>query len=349
MEPVELTQEQHLYLQFILDNFRADSRWPTHRQVDRFFYQADPDADIEEIWKSLPSGLTSYLDINLLDNLASLTLEGIYALESDAPEFALFLWVLDLCGKTYSVSEGDTVRSEDILRSHPQWSEAEVKKMGWLLLGEGNLWQSFGGPHPQSGSWTCTLQRKIRRFHDITTMDAYWKKRESLRLQPLASPPPGNVPISGDTLPDPSPISGVDTSTESSVLLQQMTIHPDIYMKCWSLYTQGNYDNAILAATRAVEVAVRRRARLPDDLVGVNLITQAFKPDNPMLVYSDLRAEQEGMMALLRGMILVYKNPQSHRHVEVQNKSECLAILLMCSNLLYVIDALRLREEGSNT
>jgi uncharacterized protein (TIGR02391 family) len=349
MEPVELTQEQHLYLQFILDNFRAESRWPTHRQVDRFFYQTDPDMDIEEIWKSLPSGLTSYLDINLLDNLASLTLEGIYALEPDALEFALFLWVLDLCVKTYSASEGDTVRSEDILRSYPQWSEAEVKKMGWLLYGEGNLWQSFSGPHPQSGGWTCTLQRKIRRFHDITTMDAYWKKRESLRPQPLTSPPPSNVPLSGDTLPDSPLISGVDISTESSVSLQQVTIHPDIYMKCWSLYTQGNYDNAILAATRAVEVAVRRRARLLDDLVGVNLITQAFKPDNPILVYSDLRAEQEGMMALLRGVILVYKNPQSHRHVEVQNKSECLAILLMCSNLLYTIDALRLREEGSNT
>jgi uncharacterized protein (TIGR02391 family) len=119
--------------------------------------------------------------------------------------------------------------------------------------------------------------------------------------------------------------------------------------KCWGLYTQGSYDNAILAATRAVEVAVRRKARLPDDLVGVNLITQAFKPDNPILVYSDLRAEQEGMMALLRGMILVYKNPQSHRHVEVQNQSECLAILLMCSNLLYTIDALSVREGGSNT
>jgi hypothetical protein len=114
MEPVELTQEQHLYLQFILDNFRAESRWPTHRQVDRFFYQTDPDMDIEEIWKSLPPGLTSYLDINLLDNPASLTLEGIYALEPGAPEFALFLWVLDLCVRTYSASEGDTLRSEDI-------------------------------------------------------------------------------------------------------------------------------------------------------------------------------------------------------------------------------------------
>ncbi len=125
--------------------------------------------DIEEIWKSLPPGLTSYLDINLLDNTASLTLEGIYALEPDAPEFALFLWVLDLCLKTYAASQDDTVRSEDILQSHPQWNEAEVKKMGWLLFSEGNLWQSFSGPHPQSGSWAIlspTESTAISRYNN---------------------------------------------------------------------------------------------------------------------------------------------------------------------------------------
>ena len=228
MERVELTQAQHLYLQFILDSFRADSRWPTHRQLDLFFYQADPDMDIEEIWKSLPSGLTSYLDINFLDNLASLTLEGIYALEPDAPEFDLFLQILSLCVETYSPSENDTVRSEDILQSHSQWGEAELKKMGWLLFGEGNLWQSFGGPDPQSGSWTCTLKRKVRRFHDITTMDEYWKERNSLHPQSSALPPPSNVPISSDTLHSSTSLSGIDISTESSILPQQVTIHPDI-------------------------------------------------------------------------------------------------------------------------
>ncbi len=44
------------------------------------------------------------------------------------------------------------------------------------------------------------------------------------------------------------------------------------------------------------------------------------------------------MMSLLRGMIQVFKNPHSHRFVGVQNKTECLSVLLMCSNLLYVID-----------
>jgi uncharacterized protein (TIGR02391 family) len=340
MERVELTQEQHLYLQFILDTFRAESRWPTHRQLDLFFYQADPDMDIEEIWKSLPSGLTSYLDINLLDNPASLTLEGICALEPDAPECALFLQILNFCVKTYAPSENDTVRSEDVLQSHSQWSEIELKKMGWLLYGEGSLWQSFGGPHPQSGSWTCTLKRKIRRFHDITTIDEYWKARNSLRPQSPALPPPGTAPIHSDTLPGSTSLSGGDISTESSILLQQVTIHPDIRVKCWSLYLQGDYDNAVFNATKAIEVAVRRKAKQPDDAVGADLIVRAFKPDKPILTYSGVKAEQEGMMALLRGIIQVYKNPHSHRHVEIQNASECLGILLMCSNLLFTIDSL---------
>lgn len=43
-------------------------------------------------------------------------------------------------------------------------------------------------------------------------------------------------------------------------------------------------------------------------------------------------------MSLLRGIIQVFKNPQSHRFVGVQSKSECLGVLLICSNLLYVVD-----------
>ena len=58
----------------------------------------------------------------------------------------------------------------------------------------------------------------------------------------------------------------------------------------------------------------------------------------PLLLYSTSDAEQEGMMSLLRGIIQVFKNPHSHRFVGVQNKSECLGVLLMCSNLLYVVD-----------
>src|SRR5947209_10474145 len=117
-----------------------------------------------------------------------------------------------------------------------------------------------------------------------------------------------------------------------------LEIHPDIYAKCWHLYTARKYDDAILNATKALEVAIRTKARLSDDIVGATLVNRAFKPDKPILRYSNIDAEQEGMMSLLRGIIQVFKNPQSHRFVGVQSKSECLSMLLMCSNLLHVVE-----------
>jgi uncharacterized protein (TIGR02391 family) len=128
--------------------------------------------------------------------------------------------------------------------------------------------------------------------------------------------------------------SPVNEPTQYSIVVSEMwnlEIHPEIYARCWRLYTARKYDDAILNATKVLEVAIRTKAKLPNDLVGAALINRAFKPDKPLLRYSNAEAEQEGM-------IQVFKNPQSHRFVGVQNKSECLSVLLMCSNLLYVID-----------
>lgn len=135
MEQVGLTSEQHLYLRFILDYFRTYTQWPTHRQMDHFFNQHHPDLDIEDIWKSLPSGLTSYLEINHLDNIATLTVPGIYALEPNAPDFEIFLKIIHLCIETFHTSESHEIGSEDILRNH-HWFEPGVYLAGWLLLGE---------------------------------------------------------------------------------------------------------------------------------------------------------------------------------------------------------------------
>ena len=129
--------------------------------------------------------------------------------------------------------------------------------------------------------------------------------------------------------------------TQHSIVVSEMwnlEIHPQIYARCWHLYNARKYDDAILNATKVLEVAVRTKAHLPADIVGAALINRAFKPDKPILRYSKTEAEQEGMMSLLRGMIRVFKNPQSHHFVGVQSKTECLSVLLMCSNLLYVID-----------
>jgi uncharacterized protein (TIGR02391 family) len=323
MEHAELTERQRLYLQFILNYLREYTRWPTYHQLDQYFNQAHPNMDIEDIWESLPSDLTSYLNLNNLDDQAKISIYGIYMLEPKAPEFALFLQILKLCVDTYFASENPTIGSEEILRYHPTWREKGVYRTGLLLLDEPNIHRQFTGPTP-SGQWNCTLAREIRRFRGITTIEEYLEKQGLPRqiVSPSTTPSTSDVGI--------------------SIPVQSVWLHPTIYTGCWNSYTQGDYDNAIFNATKAIEVAVRSKAKLPDDLVGASLIARAFKPDSPILTYSAIGAEQEGMMSLLRGIIQVYKNPQSHRHIGAQDKSECLGILLMCSSLLYTIDTLQM-------
>ncbi len=326
MEQVDFTSEQRMYLQFIWNYFREYNQWPTHHQMDHFFNQHHPDLDIEDVWRSLPPGLTSHLDIHLLDNKASLTLPGIYLLEPQAPIFELFLALIQMCVDTFLHSESHEIKSEALLRTHLLY-EPGVYQAGWLLLGEPNTWQSFSGPD-QSGQWSCIIARGIRRFRGITSIEGYLEKRVPQRSQPQPQAP--SLLASNDA----------DVSPDISVQPPQVVLHPDMYARCWNLYTQSDYDNAVLNATKAIEVAVRKKAQLADDVVGVDVMTQAFKPNNPLLQYSTVKAEQEGMMALLRGMIQVYKNPQSHRFVSMQDASECLGILLMCSSLLSLIDRL---------
>ncbi|MEO9028041.1 MAG: TIGR02391 family protein, partial [Ktedonobacteraceae bacterium] len=320
MEHIELTDEQRIYLQRILDYVCANCQWPTHQYLDRSFIQSHPNVDVEDIWKSLPEGLTNYMDINQLDSPATLTIPAIYLLDSNVQVLNTFLQVLKLCVHAWnSDAETPEINSETIIKYYPLWWDKGVYRTGLLLHTEPGIWKSFGGPD-NNGNWTCILDRKIRRFQSITTIEEYLEKRDILNPLKVASQP------------------NLHTHSNIKVSSQDLQLHADILTNCWEAYINGKYDYAILNATKAIEVAVRAKAKLPDHIVGADLMAKAFKLDKSLLRYSSRAAEQDGMLALLRGVIQVYKNPQSHRFVGVQNKTECLGVLLMCSNLLYAIE-----------
>jgi len=54
-------------------------------------------------------------------------------------------------------------------------------------------------------------------------------------------------------------------------------------------------------------------------------------------------AEQEGMMSLFAGAILLYKNPQSHRNVPTE-AADAAEVIGFASQLLRIVD--RLKPEG---
>lgn len=123
-------------------------------------------------------------------------------------------------------------------------------------------------------------------------------------------------------------------------LLPKENLHPKIADSVWRAFVRSEFDVAVFQAMKAVEVFVRAASGLGENLIGVKLMREAFAPDRGPL--TDMRAEggeRVGRMELLAGAIASYKNPHSHRDVNVDNSSEAIEIILLANHLLRIVDA----------
>lgn len=104
------------------------------------------------------------------------------------------------------------------------------------------------------------------------------------------------------------------------------------------LYLQGRLDTAAFEAMKAVEVAVRARAKLGNDALGVSLMRTAFGKAG---VLTDLAAEpgeQVAAMELFAGAIGSFKNPSSHRYVDFDNPTLAGEVIVLADLLLRLLD-----------
>jgi uncharacterized protein (TIGR02391 family) len=98
--------------------------------------------------------------------------------------------------------------------------------------------------------------------------------------------------------------------------LKVIDLHPDVRRIAARLYEDGHYDEAISAATKALEVAVRDRSNLP---AGGNLMGRAFAEGGPL----DVRhhngvtgdSEQSGFRFLFMGTSTALRNPRHHEFI----------------------------------
>jgi hypothetical protein len=75
MEPVNLTDDQRLYLQAIFDYFHEHGKWPTYSFLERVFLQSHSTLTIDEIVKSLPPGLSKPFSAYMFDLTSSVNEE----------------------------------------------------------------------------------------------------------------------------------------------------------------------------------------------------------------------------------------------------------------------------------
>lgn len=112
-----------------------------------------------------------------------------------------------------------------------------------------------------------------------------------------------------------------------------------------SNFALGDYETASFAAMKAVEVAVREAASLPNEILGVNLMRKAFNPKDGTL--RDLEAEggeQQATADLFAGAIGAFKNPASHRTVKFEDPMEAAEVIQLADLLLRIVARARARQ-----
>lgn len=96
---------------------------------------------------------------------------------------------------------------------------------------------------------------------------------------------------------------------------------------------RGHYQSAILDAFKILEENVREKAGYDTEIYGTDMMHEAFSPDTGPLALGDTHAEKEGYMKLYAGIMQSYRNPASHRSIEL-NWREARDIILTVNLLL---------------
>jgi uncharacterized protein (TIGR02391 family) len=125
----------------------------------------------------------------------------------------------------------------------------------------------------------------------------------------------------------------------SSRRIEKHKLHPKIAQTVWSAYMRGEYEVAVFQAMKAVEVYVRDAGGFSADDLGVDLMRKAFHEEKgPLTDKSVAKSERQATSSLFAGAIGSYKNPHSHRDVNLNNPDEAMEIVSLANHLLRIVD-----------
>jgi uncharacterized protein (TIGR02391 family) len=101
-------------------------------------------------------------------------------------------------------------------------------------------------------------------------------------------------------------------------LLPTANLQPVLHEKVRPMFLRGDYELATIEAFKQVEISVRSAASLPADLVGVELMREAFRPTTGKLTdKTSVKGERDAISHLFAGAFGHGRNPVSHRTVNL--------------------------------
>jgi uncharacterized protein (TIGR02391 family) len=124
----------------------------------------------------------------------------------------------------------------------------------------------------------------------------------------------------------------------------QEGLHPVIEGEARSQFLLEEYELAVFASMKAVEVRVRKLSGYSDDEHGVLLMNHAFGKSGPLRDVDATEGEQEGMRALFAGAYAVLRNPTGHREVDYDDPAEAADAVQVASLLMRILDRVKERQ-----
>jgi uncharacterized protein (TIGR02391 family) len=120
-------------------------------------------------------------------------------------------------------------------------------------------------------------------------------------------------------------------------------LHAKIAERCEQLFNDGHFDEAVLAAMKAVEEELRTKIQAEPGCCGQDLVSQAMPQKSPPLTFSKIDSEQQAAHFLFRGAIGFIRNPQAHRFIEIDDRQEAIEQLAFASILMRMLDRATVR------
>ena len=121
--------------------------------------------------------------------------------------------------------------------------------------------------------------------------------------------------------------------------IDQSMLHPKIAEEAVSFVIRREYQQAIFTAMLTIETSVREAGGYGQKMIGTDLMNKAFGKGGRLRDSEADSAEEEGIRSLFAGTIAAYKNPRSHRKVEMDDEMEVMEIIILASHLLYIVDS----------